>query len=155
VWAPIATSAIQAVGSIVSGVGQHQAALGQAGADRQNARLAEWQGRSEASVIRERARRLSGENRAAIGASGVDIAGSFLDALADSDINAELDRQTALWNRKVEAENHRYRARQTGVAGQGAVVGAFLGAGAQAIQGYGNWKMMSASSQAGGGRTAP
>ena len=145
-WAPIATAAVQAVGSIVSGIGQHQVANSQAKADRQNARLAEWQGNSEATAIREKARRLSGQNRAAIGASGVDISGSFLDALMDSDINAELDAQTALWNRKTEAENYRSRARQSRSTGQGALIGGFLGAGAQAMQGYGNQKVMNAMS---------
>ena len=137
-------AAVQAVGSIVSGIGQHQAAKSQARADQQNARLAEWQGESEATAIRERARRLSGESRAAIGASGVDISGSFLDALSDSDINAELDAQTAVWNRKVEAGNYQFRARQTRAAGQGALIGGFLGAGSQALQGYGNQKVFNA-----------
>jgi hypothetical protein len=137
-------AAVQAVGSIVSGIGQHQAAKSQAKADQQNARLAEWQGESEATAIRERARRLSGESRAAIGASGVDISGSFLDALTDSDINAELDAQTAVWNRKVEAGNYRFQARQARAAGQGALIGGFLGAGSQALQGYGNQKVFNA-----------
>jgi hypothetical protein len=143
-WAPIAMAAVQAVGSVVSGIGQHQAAKGQAKADRQNVRLAEAQGESEAALIRERARRISGENRAAIGASGVDISGSFLDALADSDINAELDAQTARWNRKVESGNYRFRAAQSRASGQGALIGGFLGAGSHAMQGYGNQKMFNA-----------
>ena len=139
-WAPLAAAAVQAVGSVVSGIGQHQAAKSQASADKQNARLAEGQGQSEAAMIRERARRLSGQNRAAIGASGVDISGSFLDALADSDINAELDAQTALWNRKAEASNYRARAAQSRRSGTGALFGGILGAGSQALSGYANWK---------------
>jgi len=143
-WAPIAMAAMQAVGSIVSGISQSQQAKGQAAYARANAEIAEQQAASQASAIREKARRLSGQNRALIGASGVDLAGSFLDSLADSDINAELDAQTALWNRKVEAGNYRFRARQARAAGQGALIGGFLGAGSQALQGYGNYKMMKA-----------
>jgi hypothetical protein len=138
--AAAAATGISAAGSIISGVGQYQAAKGQAKADRQNARLALAQGESEAGLIRERARRISGQNRAAIGASGVDISGSFLDALADSDINAELDAQTALWNRKAEAGNYRARAAQSGKSGAGALLGGVFGAGSAALTGYANWK---------------
>nr|ACF98018.1 hypothetical protein [uncultured bacterium 878] len=121
-WVPIAAAAVSAAGSLISGVGQYSASKAQTKTDRQNARLAEEQGESEAALIREKARRLSGQNRAAIGASGVDISGSFLDALADSDINAELDAQTALWNRKAEASNYRARAAQSRASGLGGVV---------------------------------
>jgi hypothetical protein len=144
-------AAVQAVGSIVSGISQNQAAKSQAKADRQNARLAVAQGESEAALIRERARRARGANLAAIGASGVDLSGSFLDALADSDINAELDAQTALWNRKVEASNYRFRARQSRASGTGALIGGFFGAGTKALSAYGDSKLMSAQ----GGGSAP
>jgi hypothetical protein len=131
---------VGAVGSIISGVGQYSAAQSQAKADRRNAQLALEQGQSEAALIRERARRLSGQNRAAIGASGVDISGSFLDALEDSDINAELDAQTTLWNRKAEASNYSARAAQSRRSGTGALFGGLLGAGTEALSGYANWK---------------
>jgi hypothetical protein len=143
-WVPIAAAAVSAVGSVVSGVSQFSQARSQARYADANAGLAEQQAQSQATVIREKARRLSGQNRAAIGASGVDISGSFLDALADSDINAELDAQTALWNRKVEAENYKYGTRQSRASGQGALMGGFLGVGSQAMQGYGNWKLINA-----------
>ncbi|GAB2176722.1 hypothetical protein [Dongia sp. agr-C8] len=138
-WAPIAMAAVQAVGSIVSGVSQNAQAKSQAGYSRTNARLAEQQAETQAQAIREKARRLAGQNRAAIGASGVDLAGSYLDALADSDINAELDAQTALWNGKVEAANYRAQAKASKKAGASALVGGFFGAGTSAISGYANW----------------
>jgi hypothetical protein len=81
---------------------------------------------------------------AAIGASGVDISGSFADALADSDINAELDAQTAKWNRDIEADNYRSRAKADRDAGFGALAGGAFGAGTQALSGYGNWQMLKA-----------
>ena len=138
-WAPIAVAAVQAVGSVVSGISQHAQAQSEANVARANADLAEQQGASEAQAIREKARRLAGENRAAAGASGVDISGSFLDALSDSDINAELDAQTALWNSKTEATNGRGQAKASSAAGSSALVGGFFGAGSAAISGYGNW----------------
>jgi hypothetical protein len=138
-WAPIAMAAVQAVGSIVSGVSQNAQAKSQARYAKANAGLAEQQGQSQAQVIREKARRLSGQNRAMIGASGVDLAGSFLDALADSDIDAELDAQTALWNGKLEARNYRAQAKASKAAGSSALVGGFFGAGTSAMSGYAGW----------------
>ncbi len=138
-WLPIATAAAQAVGSIVSGVSQNAQARSQAATSKANADLSEQQSGTQALAIREKARRLAGQNRAAIGASGVDLAGSYLDALADSDINAELDAQTAIWNGKVEAANHRAQAKASRKAGTSAFVGGFFGAGTSAISGYANW----------------
>jgi hypothetical protein len=139
-WVPIAAAAVSAAGSLVSGVSQYGQAKSQAAYAKANADMAEEQGESEAALIREKARRLSGQNRAAIGASGVDISGSFLDALADSDIDAELDAQTALWNRKAEASNYRARAAQSRASGFGALISGGLGAGSEALTGYANWK---------------
>ncbi|WP_395017727.1 hypothetical protein [Dongia sp.] len=138
-WIPIAAAAVQAVGSIVSGASQNAQARGQAAYSKANAGLAEQQAQTQAQAIREKARRLAGQNRAAIGASGVDLAGSYLDALADSDINAELDAQTALWNGKVEAANHLAQAKASKKAGSSALVGGLFGAGTSAISGYANW----------------
>ena len=138
-WIPIAGAALSAVGSIASGISQSSEAKRQAAYADANADLAEQQAGSQAQVIREKARRLAGESRAAIGASGVDLAGSFLDALADSDIDAELDAQTALWNGKLEAMNYRAQAKSARAQGRSALIGGFFGAGTSAISGYGNW----------------
>ena len=138
-WVPIAAAAVSAVGSLASGVSQYGQAKSQARYADANARLAEQQAESQAAVIREKARRLSGQNRAAIGASGVDISGSFLDALADSEIDAELDAQTAQWNGKIDAANARAEAKAARASGTSALVGGIFGAGTSALAGYGNW----------------
>lgn len=143
-WAPIAMAAMQAVGALISGISQHQAAKGQAAYANANAKLAEQQSESQAQAIREKARRLSGQNRALIGASGVDLAGSFLDSLQDSDINAELDAQTALWNGKIESMNARGQASAAKRAGTSALIGGFFGAGSSAMSGASNWYQASA-----------
>ncbi len=135
-WVPIAAAAVSAAGSLVSGVSQHSRAKTEAAYANTNARLAEQQAESQAAVIREKARRLSGQNRAAIGASGVDISGSFLDALADSDIDAELDAQTALWNGKLEAMNQRGQAKAAKSGGSSALVQGIFGAGTSALSAF-------------------
>jgi hypothetical protein len=138
-WVPIAAAAVSAAGSLVSGVSQYSQGRSEAATAKTNAGLADQQAKSQAQVIREEARRLSGQNRAAIGASGVDISGSFLDALADSDIDAELDAQTALWNGKLEAANQRAQAKVSRAGGASALVGGIFGAGTSALSGFSNW----------------
>jgi hypothetical protein len=132
-WAPYA---VQAVGSLVSGVSQYSQAKSQAVYAKANAGIAEQQAQSQAQAIREKARRLSGQNRAAMGASGVDISGSFLDALADSDIDAELDARTALWNGKIEAMSQRGQARAAKARGESALVNGIFGAGTSALRAF-------------------
>jgi hypothetical protein len=102
---------------------------------RGNARLAEQEGESMAANIREKARQLAGQNRVMAGASGVDISGSFLDALADTDINAELDAQTALWSSKIEAEKYRATARDLRARRRVDQMGGLFDSAAGALQG--------------------
>jgi|GEM_PF-4930844 len=140
---------VGAVGSLVSGVAQAGQARGAARVAEANARAAVDQGQAEADLIRERARRLRGGNRAAAGASGVDIS-SFADALDDSDIAAELDAQTAIRNAKQQANNFKAEARSQRSSGAGSIIGGVIGAGTQALQGYGNWKLLKTMSPAAG-----
>jgi len=147
-WVPIAMAAMAAVGSLVSGISQSQQAKGQAGVAKANAEMAEDQAATQASAIRDKARRLSGQNRALIGASGVDISGSFLDALQDSDIESELDAQTAIWNGKLEATNYRAQARAAKAAGSSALVKGIFGAGSSAMSAFGSAYSPSSSATA-------
>lgn len=139
----IASMAAAAVGSLVSGVSQAGQANRAAGIANQNADIAEQQGTAEANLVRERAARLAGANRTNAGASGVDISG-FNDAMADSDISSELDAQTSIWNSKMQANNLRAQGKADRSSGTSALVGAGIGAGTQALAGYGNWKYLSA-----------
>jgi hypothetical protein len=120
---------------IPNSIYQSNRAKNEIAAAKANARLAERGGENEAAQIREKARRLAGENRAVAGASGVDISGSFLDALADNDISAELDAQTALWNRKMEVENYRATARDLQARRKAEQMGGVFDSAAGALQG--------------------
>lgn len=140
----IASMAASAVGSLVSGVSQAGQAKRAAAAGEANADEAEAQGQAQADLIRERALRLKGSNKAAIGASGVDISGSFADALSDSDISAEMDAQTAVRNSKMQANNLRSQASADRSSGTNAMIGGAFGAGTKALEGYGNWRLLQA-----------
>jgi hypothetical protein len=131
-----------AAGALVSGISQVGQMRQQAAIADANAENAEQEGQAQADLIRDRARRLRSSNIAAIGASGVDISGSFADALEDSDIEAELDAQTTVRNAKMQANNYRAegRASRSGIAP--VAIGTALGAGSQALSGYGNWRLL-------------
>ncbi len=145
----LVSAGVGAIGSLVQGVSQAGAANRSAAVAKSNAKVAEQQGEAEASLIRERARRLKGSNKANIGASGVDISGSFADALDDNDISSELDAQTALYNSKLQADNFRAQAKADKSSGTAGLIGGVIGAGTQALSGYGNWKLLK-SMNAGG-----
>lgn len=137
----LVSAGVGAAGALVGGISQYGAARRAEKAADANAEAAVDQGASEANLIRERAARIRGANRANAGASGVDIS-SFADALDDSDINAELDAQTTIRNAKQQANNFKAEARASRSSGVGALIGGGIGAGAQALSGYGNWKLL-------------
>jgi len=140
--ASVASMAAAAVGSLVQGVSQAAQAKRAAGIADANADVAERQGQAEAELVRERARRLRGTNVANIGASGVDITGSFADALSDNDISSELDAQNAIWTAKNQAKNFRAQGGADRSSADASLLGGVFGAGTQALQGYGNWRLL-------------
>lgn len=144
-----ATSAgVGAVGSLISGFAQNAQANRAAGIADSNAKIVEQQAAADAATIANRAARVKGSQQAAAGASGIQGSG-FADAIADSDVEAELDRQTALYNGRIAARNQRAQAQQDRQSGKAALLGGVIGAGTKALSGYGAWKWMSATA---GGR---
>lgn len=149
------SSGIGAAGSLVSGFAQNSQANRAADVSDANARIATEQAAADAAAIANRAARVKGAQEAQIGASG--IAGSgFADAINDSDIEAELDRQTALYNGRLAARNQRTQAADERQSGKAALVSGVMGAGTKALSGYGTWKWLNASSgNANSGLTYP
>lgn len=138
----LVSAGVGAAGALVSGVSQVGQARRQEAVADANAKEAENQGAAEADLIRERARRQRATNIANIGASGVDISGSFADALADSDISAELDAQTAVRNSKMQANGFRAQGKAARDSIAPTAIGTAIGAGTQALSGYGNWRLL-------------
>lgn len=135
------SAGVGAAGSLISGFAQNAQAKGQAATYDANAKIAEDQAAANAASIANKASRVQGAERAAIGASGIAGTG-FADAMNDSDIEAELDRQTALYNGRVAARNMRAQAGATRDAGKSAILGGVIGAGTKALSGYGSWKYL-------------
>lgn len=137
----LVSAGVGAAGSLISGVAQNAQAGRQASTYDANAKIAEDQAAANAASIRNKAVRVRGSERAATGASGIAPSG-FADAINDSDIEAELDAQTALYNGRMAARNQRAQAGATRDAGKAALVGGVIGAGTKALSGYGSWKYL-------------
>ena len=132
---------IGAAGSLVSSFSQSAQADREAQIEDANAKIAEQQAQSDAAAIRYKAIRLHGQQQAAIGASGIAPSG-FIDALSDSDIEAELDAQTTLYNGRLQARNYRSQAAASRDSGRASIISGLFGAGTTALSAYGNWNYL-------------
>lgn len=134
-----------------SGYTQYQAGRYQAEVAKKNQQLgreaasdAILRGQVEEDVTRQKGFRLKGAQRAAFGASGVDVAtGSPLDVLADTAGLSELDAVTIrnnaareAWGYENQAMNLRLRGDLEAEAALGAGVGTALGGTAEALYQY-------------------
>ena len=132
---------MQMAGSIVSGYAQSAKDKEEAAYDAANARIAQQQAAADAAATRNQAVRVRGQQRAAAGASGIALEGSsFADAMADSDIEAELDAQIQDYNGRLQSRNYRRAGRVARSNARGDVVGGYIGAGSDALSAFANWK---------------
>jgi hypothetical protein len=131
--------AIAAAGSVVGGLAQNAQAKREAAIDDANANIAEQQAQSDAAAVRDKAVRLRGQQLAQTGASGIDTSG-FMDAISDSDIQAELDAQNTEYNGKIKASNFRSQAAMSRESGDAALVSGLFGAGSNAMSAYAAWR---------------
>jgi hypothetical protein len=150
----LVSAGVGAVGSLVSGFSQNAQAQQAAAVSDANAKIAQDQAAANAAAIANKAVRVKGSQEAAAGASGIQGSG-FADAIKDSDIEAELDRQTALYNGRMQARNLKTQADNERESGRAAIVGGLFGAGTRALSGYGSWRYMNALSKNGTGSATP
>lgn len=116
-WAASTTAIVMAVISAIStsvaAAGSYSAARAQskindfnAKVSANNAKMAQDQAAREAERTRDKNRKLLSSQRAALTAAGVNPdSGSALDLKYDSEINAELDRLTALYSGTISSKN--------------------------------------------------
>lgn len=131
--------AFNSVGSLVSGFQQSSADRYNARVADQNAEIAQQQAQQKADAIRRDAVRLRGAQSAAAGASGV-TQDSFADVMADSATEAELDALNAIYEGKMSARSYKSQGRAYRSSASDAISGGLVGAGANALSGYNNWK---------------
>ncbi len=131
----LAGTAVQAIGAIQQGNAQAAAYKQDAANADTNAQIATAQGAERANRVRQRARRILAEQRAALGESGVVAeTGSNLSLVQDSATQAELDALSERYAARLEtlgfqsqADQYRQQASQARVGGYTSAVGALLG----------------------------
>ncbi len=132
--------AIQAVGSIVQGVGAYQAGIYNKHAAYGAAQEEELAGEAEGTRIREQARQQIGEQLAAQYSNGMmGGSGSALDALSESQINATLDAMMVHRDAAMKARSLRARGNQAKTEGTFALISGVLQAGGQAYKQSEDW----------------
>jgi len=94
---------VGAVGAIQSGRNSETLGNYNARIDEQNAVVARQQAAVDEMRQRRMGRKRTGAIRAAVGASGIQMAGSALDALADSIMEEELDAATIKYQGELKA----------------------------------------------------
>lgn len=142
----IAAMGAMAVGSAVSAVSQISSGYAQRDALDYNARVAEMHAAAaeqsaalEEETTRKRVSRVQGTVRARAAAAGLDIGeGSPLDVLAENAAEGELEALTARYSGAVEASRARSQANLSRYQGKQAVMGGWMGAGAQLLQSAGS-----------------
>jgi hypothetical protein len=153
-----ASAAVSAVGAIQQGMAaQAQGKAAQDAANynatlkQQQATLELQQSGAREEQARRGSRQLLGQQRAAIAQAGVGLGGSALDIMEQSADRAELDALTMRYEGDLRskgllaaAEGARYEGRVARAAGENAMKGAYLSAGASLLSAAGSYKYYSA-----------
>ncbi|WP_035066650.1 hypothetical protein [Nitratidesulfovibrio termitidis] len=126
---------VSAASSILGGLASSQTSDAEARAYQANAEYAMGAARNQAAASREQYRRLASSQRAAFGASGVDVnEGSALDVLALTDAEAELSAMELLYGGEMEAWSWKQKAATAKNQGGAGMLGGLLGAVPQLLQ---------------------
>lgn len=129
---------LSAAGDIQAGNAANKVAGYNANQAEENAKVVQQQAEQEVDMQQVRAKKMIGAISATYGASGVAQAGSAVDVLAASAASAELDKQTILYNGKLQAIGYqnqaaldRVRGRTAKVQSRYAAIGTLMKGGAQ------------------------
>ena len=109
---------VSAVGALSLGKSQQQAAEYNAQIARQNAMLAKKQAERDAALVKQQGFKSMGAMRAAVGASGLTMEGSFTDIMMESAFNIKQDELNILYQGELAARGFEVEARQQIFAGE-------------------------------------
>lgn len=116
--AATALGTLQTAGQALSGIGSLVSGFGQAASYEQNAKLARQQAQYNANQKRRETSALLSRQRAAYGASGVQVnTGSPVDFIAETAEQGEMDALMMLYGGEAEASMMQSRARQSRLGG--------------------------------------
>lgn len=133
----IAGAAISAYGAIQQGKAQKAASQYNAALAERNALVSTQQANAEAERIRVAASRVQGAMVARMGASGLTIDGSAIDALGDSAAQAQLDIETVKYRGKLEAMGYHSNAELDRMRGKTAQEQSYYRAASEILTGVG------------------
>jgi len=129
------SAVVSAAGSIKAGKDQKAAAEYNAQVDEQNAIAATNKAAYDESIHRDKVKRLLSEQKAIIGASGVDISGSPLLATIDTIEKGELDALAIRYGGEVESQQYTSSATASRLEGQAASTASKYKAGSTLLSG--------------------
>jgi hypothetical protein len=130
-----ASSLISASGSLQEGQASEGAAAYNAAVARQSAQASVDKAAYDEEMHRERVRKLISSQRAAYGASGVDIEGSPLLLLEDTAAQGEMDALAIRYGGEVEASQKRSQAELYELQGKNAKKASYYKAGSSLLSG--------------------
>lgn len=138
------SNAFAAVGTLLGGAAEGNAADYNAAVNQQNATMTRQQGSAAVEKQRRENVRLLGSIKANYGASGITMEGSAMDVFAASAAEAELDAQNTAYNYEVKARGYDAESTLNRARANNARTGAFFSAGAQLMNPMGNSQPTSA-----------
>ena len=130
-----ASTAVSAVSTIQQGKAQRKAAEYNAQVNEQNAIAAKNKAKYDESIHRERIKRLLSSQKAAIGASGLNLSGSPLLATLDTAEKGELDALAIRYGGTVAANKYKSAAGAYRMKGKSAQTTSYYNAGTTLLSG--------------------
>ncbi len=106
--------------------GMQQAKLSEQIADR-NAKMEEAKGAYEAKQIKRKLDYTQGQNRVNASANGIGLSGSFLDVLADNEVQGRIDAENTARNARNAAQSTRFEGKAAASRARMGAVGTLIG----------------------------
>ncbi len=122
----LGAAAVQAAGAVAGGIQQNNVAKANAKALEQAGRNEVMAAAGEASSIRRKAAQETGSQVASVAGSGLELAGSPADVIAQNAAEMELDAMTALWSGQARNTQYRNQAKITRWEGRQAMTSGII-----------------------------
>lgn len=131
-----ASAGMQAIGSITQGIATQQAGSFNSAVDRRNAIISNQNAAQDATAQAQQAAMRIGAARAGYAKGGVRLdEGSPLTVLEDSARNAELDRQTILYQGRIQAQGYTDQAAIDKYKGNAGAIEGYIGGASSLLKG--------------------
>lgn len=133
----VLSAAVGTVTAVTAANQQADQSSKRAAAARQQAQNSRTEATLKSDDIRRRANRIAGQQAAMAGAGGVDIAGSIVDNLADTQERAARDIFNVNWSADARADNLEASAANMEDQGQQGITNAWIGSGLKTVSSLG------------------